>query len=376
MAIVVVGTGVAGVRCVQRLRAWGVRREVVLLGAERHLPYDRPPLSKQVLRGERDLPELLTPDEMAALGMDLRLGVVATSLNALAHRLYTNAGHLDYDTLVIATGARPMRVPGLRGHVLRSWDDAAALRQEIRPGAVVAVIGAGLIGCEVAASARSRDAEVHLIDVARAPMARVVGPELSELVKDLHRRHGVHMHLGAGVTSDDGVKLSLSEGTVLAPDVVLHAVGVRPEVAWLAGTGLDALDGVPCDGRGGTAWADVYAIGDVAAWHGHRTEHWTSATEQAERVAALIAGRELPEPDVPYWWSDQYDVKFQGLGSVAGADDVRIRTWGPKYRPIAIYGRDGHLIGVVGLSAAGGVMRLRSNVIAATPLDQVDALLS
>jgi 3-phenylpropionate/trans-cinnamate dioxygenase ferredoxin reductase component len=376
LAIVGVGAGIAAVRFVQRLRARGATDEVVLVGAEAHLPYDRPPLSKQVLRGECELPELVTPEALRALSVSLRLAVTATGLDPEGRRLHTDSGDLDYDVLVIATGARALRVPGLSGHVLRTWDDAARLRGEVRPGAVLAVIGAGLIGCEVAASSRALGAEVHLIDVADSPMARVVGPELSELVSDLHRRHGVQLHLGTGVVSADAAKLTMGDGTVLAPDVLLHAVGARPDTTWLAGAGLDGVNGVPCDQTGATAVADVYAIGDVAAWAGRRAEHWMSATAQADRVAALLTGQDPPQPDVSYWWSDQYDVKFQGLGNIEGADDVRIRHWGHEQRPVALYGREGKLVAAVGMSAGGAVMRLRADIAAGTPLNDVDARLS
>lgn len=376
MRVVVVGAGVAGLRLAQRLRQRGMDGEVVLIGAEPHPPYDRPPLSKQVLRGECDLPVLLTPRELTDLSVDLRLGVIATSLDPTEHRLHTDAGPIDYDSLVIATGARALRVSGLGeasgGHVLRTWDDALAIRGRVRKGAVVAIIGAGLIGCEVAASARTLDAVVHLIDVADAPMKRVVGPRFAHYVAELHREHGVNLHLGtAAKVASDG-RLAIDSETLLEPDLILHAVGARPEVAWLEGTVLFDTNGLACDAHGRTAAVDVFAIGDVAVWAGQRAEHWTSATRQADRVAARLLGQAAPSDDVHYWWSDQYDTKFQGLGSVEGADDVRVCHWGPNRRPIALFGCRGDLIGAVGMAAAGGLMPLAADICRGASIDVVE----
>jgi len=375
MAIVVVGAGVAAVRFVQQLRRRGSTDAVIVIGSERHWPYDRPPLSKQVLHGalESKLPELLTREEWSGLDADLRLGVVAEGLDVEAQTILTSDGAVPYDSLVIANGATPTRIPKLRGQVLRTWDDAVELRGQIRPGSAVAIIGAGLIGCEVAASARALYADVHVIDVLPTPMSRVVGSGLADAVIDLHTRKGVTFHLGTQVVSDSDGRLSLEDGTVLAADVVVQAIGARPDVAWLAGTALDSKDGVPCDGSGHTVAPDVYAIGDVAAWEGGRSEHWTSATEQATVVAALHTQQDIPAKGASYWWSDQYDVKFQGLGSVTSADETRLRYWSANRRPIALYGRAGRLTAVVGMSAAGGVMRLRSDIEAGTALDEVSA---
>jgi len=375
MAIVVVGAGVAAVWFVQQLRKRGSTDAVIVVGSERHWPYDRPPLSKKVLHGEpeSELPELLTREEWSGLDADLRLGVIAQGLDVEGRTVLTSDGPIPYDALVIANGAIPTRIPNVRGHVLRTWDDAVRLRDRIRPGSTVAIMGAGLIGCEVAASARALYAEVHMIDVLPTPMCRVVGLGLADTVIDLHTRNGVSFHLGTQVVSDSDGRLSLEDGTVLAADVVVHAVGARPDVAWLAGTGLDGRDGVPCDGSGHTVVPDVYAIGDVAAWDGGRAEHWTSATQQATTVAAMLTQQDAPVHGPAYWWSDQYDVKFQGLGSVTSLDDIRLRHWGANRRPIALYGQAGRLTAVVGMSAAGAVMRLRPDIEAGTPLDEVAA---
>jgi 3-phenylpropionate/trans-cinnamate dioxygenase ferredoxin reductase component len=312
--------------------------------------------------------------------------------------LRTQHAELPYDVLVIATGASPRRIPGLNGRVLRTLDDAAGLRGLLSQGTRLVIIGAGLIGCEVAASARAMGVEVDLIDVLPGPLIRVVGAEVCDLVADLHREHGVRLHMGTAATrigtaatrlgtaaAGDGTattttttgagELSLADGTVLAADVVLEAIGAAPETGWLEGSQLRLDDGVVCDGEGRAA-EDVYAIGDVARWDGRRSEHWTNAGWQADRVAAAILGQEPPLAAPAYWWSDQYDIKLQGLGAPGPDDGVHLLTWGPKARKLALYARDGCLTGAVGFSAAAAVMRLRADIAAGTAISDVLAHLA
>ena len=374
-SVTVVGAGLAGLRTVERLRHRGYQGRIVLLGAEPHPPYDRPPLSKQVLRGERDSPWLRSADDYDGLDVEVRLGERVLGLDAEERVLRTGGASLPYDVLVIATGASPRRIPGIDGRVLRTLDDAAGLRGELGPGARLAIIGAGLIGCEVAASARSLGVEVDLIDVLPGPLIRVVGPQVCELVADLHRAHGVRLHLGTGATRGGPGELALADGTVLAADVVLEAIGAVPETGWLEGSQLDLADGVVCDADGRAA-DGVYAVGDVARWDGRRSEHWTNAGWQADRVAAGILGQEPPIPEPAYWWSDQYDVKLQGRGAPAPDDDVHLITWGPKARTVALYARDGRLTGVVGFSAAAAVIRLRADIVAGSDITEVLARLA
>jgi 3-phenylpropionate/trans-cinnamate dioxygenase ferredoxin reductase subunit len=388
-SVTVVGAGLAGLRTVERLRHRGYRGRIVLLGAEPHPPYDRPPLSKQVLRGERDESWLRPAGDYDGLDVEVRLGERVLGLDAEQRVLRTRDAELPYDVLVIATGASPRRIPGINGRVLRTLDDAAGLRGELGPRTRLAVIGAGLIGCEVAASARSMGVEVDLVDVLAGPLIRVVGAQVCDLVADLHRSHGVRLHLGGAVTrvgtDTTGVgtaaagggagELALADGTVLAADVVLVAVGAVPETGWLEGSQRRLADGVVCDADGHAA-DDVYAVGDVARWDGRRSEHWTNAGWQADRVAAAIVGQEPPLTEPAYWWSDQYDLKLQGLGAPGPDDDVHLITWGPKARTVALYARDGHLTGVVGFSAAAAVMRLRADVATGTAIGEVLARLA
>jgi 3-phenylpropionate/trans-cinnamate dioxygenase ferredoxin reductase subunit len=347
----------------------------VLLGAEPHLPYDRPPLSKQVLRGEADAVWLLTDKGRASLDAEIMLGHRVVELDTGRRAVRAADDWLSYDVLVIATGVSPRRVPGLGGSVLRTLDEARDLRGRLSPGTRLAIVGAGLIGCEVAASARSVDAVVDLIDVLPGPLIRVVGPEVCDLVAGLHREHGVRLHMGtaaavAGTSREGTVRLALDNGTELDADVVLEAIGGVPETGWLAGSTLQLADGVVCDAAGRAA-QDIYAVGDVARWDGHRGEHWTNAGEQADRVAAAILGQE-PTPAGPaYWWSDQYDIKLQGLGSPAPDDTVHVIKWGPKERTVALYAREGRLTGAVGFSAAAAVMKLRGDIATGTPVADV-----
>jgi 3-phenylpropionate/trans-cinnamate dioxygenase ferredoxin reductase subunit len=376
----VVGAGLAGLRTVERLRRRGYEGRIVLLGAEHHRPYDRPPLSKQVLRGEYDEPWLLPADRYAGLNAEVMLGRPVLELDTGRRRIRAADEWLPYDVLVIATGLSPRRVPGLDGNVLRTLDEARELRGRLRPGTRLAVVGAGLIGCEVAASARSMGAGVDLIDVLPGPLIRVVGAEVCDHVAALHREHGVRLHMGtAAVREESGpagtTRLALSDGTRLDADVVLEAVGGVPATGWLSASSLRLDDGVVCDATG-LAADGVYAAGDVARWDGRRGEHWTNAGEQADRVAAAILGQEPPPAGPAYWWSDQYDIKLQGLGSPAAGDKVHLVTWGPKARTVAVYARDGRLTGVVGFSAAGAVMKLRADIAAGTPVDDVLARLA
>ena len=366
MKVVVVGAGLAGLRVVESLRDKGSEASTVLIGEERHQPYDRPPLSKHVLRGDRE--PMFLREEYDSLGVDLRLGVTATGLTD--HVLHTSEGDEEFDHLVITTGARPRRLPGTPGVVLRTLDDSRALSTYLAPGKTLGIVGAGLIGCEVAASARAKDAEVHLVDVLDGPLIRVLGQVVSQRIAELHREHGVHLHLGTGVTSAAADRLELADGLALDVDVLLEAMGVTPSVGWLEGSGLTLDNGVVCD-AGGRAGDGIWAVGDVASWAGVRHEHWTSAGEQAATVAAAIAGVPVTHDALPYWWSDQYDVKLQGLGSPGSDDEVQMIEVGPRQRPLYLYSRDGRLTGVVGFSAGAAVMRLRPEIAAGAPVADV-----
>ncbi|WP_375504413.1 NAD(P)/FAD-dependent oxidoreductase [uncultured Jatrophihabitans sp.] len=368
--VVVIGAGLGGLRTVESLRRRGYSGRIALLGAERHLPYDRPPLSKHVLRGERDVSWLRSADDVTALDVSLHLDTPATGLSVDRRTVNTASGSHAFDVAVIATGALPRRLVGMDAQVLRTLDDAYALRAALHAGSRLAVVGAGLIGCEVAASARAMGVEVTLLDVLPAPATRVLGSRVGRILGALHARHGVQLRLGVGLAGSEPGRVLLDDGSIVEADAVLQSIGVTPDIAWLRGSELNLNDGVMCD-AGGRAAPGVFAVGDVANWAGHRHEHWTSVGTQADHVAAQILGQDSAATDVAYWWSDQYDLKLQGLGRPAPDDDVEVRAWGPRARTVAVYSRNGRLTGLVGFSASSAIMRLRSDVAAGTDVQKI-----
>lgn len=384
--VVVVGGGLAGMTTALALRTGGYDGPVTLVGAERHRPYDRPPLSKQVLRGERE-PVFLGPSGVEAQ-VDLRLGVAATELAGREVRL-DSGERLGWDRLVLATGAVVRTIPTVPQvcgvHYLRTLDDCRSLAPELRPGRRVVVAGGGFVGCEVAASARSLGAEVTIVEPLPAPLVHAVGRPLADLLVAAHEEHGVRVLAGTGVAGLEGdgrVRgVALGDGRTLPADVVVVGVGVRPDTDWLAGSGVAVDDGVVVDEHLRASVPDVYAVGDVARWYDVRlgrrvrAEHWTNATETAEVAAANILGGDEVHSPVPYVWSDQYDLKLQSLGWPADADETRLLTVGRRQRPVVLYGRAGRLWGVAGLNATLVVRGQRANIAEHAPLDDVEAAL-
>lgn len=369
--VVVVGGGVATVRLVQELRTAEPAAHVTVVAAEEHQPYDRPPLSKGVLRGEGRDPTF----PMDWTGVDLLLGRRAVSLNPADRTVRLEDGSaLDYDDAVIATGAQPRTLGRLAGsgvHVLRTLDDARALSDDIRRIGRLTVVGAGFIGSEVAASARAMGAEVTLIEALPTPLAGVLGQQVGAEVAALHQAHGVHLRCNTTVVDARGAaddrELILSDGDVLSAPVVAVGLGVHPDTGWLASAGLDIDDGVVCDATGRTSMERVWAAGDVARWWhplyqaSLRLEHWTSAADQGATVAHALTGDLEPLGAVPYFWSDQHGAKMQMLGRPGPEDDVTVLQVGPAQdRLVAVYGRKGLATAVFGLGAARWVMRARS----------------
>lgn len=370
--IVVVGASLAGLRAVETLRERGHDGRLTLVGAETHEPYDRPPLSKQLLV-EGWAPERLAlrKDGYAALALDLRLGRRATALDARARRVTLDDGStLSYDGLVIATGASPRTLPGATGmhgvHVLRTLDDALALRVAFSHKPRVAVIGAGFIGLEVASSCRKLGLEVSVIEMAPVPLAHALDANVGEAIARMHRDQGVALRLGVGVTAletgADGrvVALTLSDGTRVATDVVVAGIGVVPETHWLDGSGIALDRGIVCDATLATNLPGVVAAGDVARWPNAlfdetmRVEHWSNAVEQGRAAAMrLLLGSAsdlgaTPFVPVPYFWSDQYDVKLQFAGHLRPGDDSAVVEGSLSERMFVVrYGRAGRLCGVL-----------------------------
>jgi NADPH-dependent 2,4-dienoyl-CoA reductase/sulfur reductase-like enzyme len=356
--VVVVGSSVAGVRTAQDLRTEGHDGPIVLIGAEEELPYDKPPLSKQLLAGswDRDRVTLLTAEAAATAGIDLRLGVAARRLDVAGRVVVLADGErVPYDTVVIATGAAARPSPWVTGsgvHVVRTLADCSGLRAGLADPGPVVVVGGGFIGAEVAATAHAGGRQVTVVDPLPVPIGRVVGSEVGRLFADLHARHGVGSRFGVGVEGISGragaLRVQLTDGTELAAGTVVVGIGTVPNDAWLADSGLLVDDGVVCDEHCRAVDApDVFAAGDVARWFhpGHgaytRVEHWTNAVEQAGCVAHNVV-----HPDdlrshrpVEYVWSDQYDWRIQIVGRphLAGASRLVGEVQGDRPRFAAVY---------------------------------------
>ncbi|NEW41309.1 FAD-dependent oxidoreductase [Nocardia cyriacigeorgica] len=390
--IVIVGAGLAGLRTAEELRRAGYEGELILLGDESRPPYDRPPLSKQFVRGETDDTTLRPAEFFTEKKIDLRLNQEAVGVDAEARRVRLADGSaLDYSELIIATGLRPRRLPGLPDlggvHVLRNHADAVALRSELGGARVALIIGAGFIGCELAASFRASGVEVVLVEPQPTPLASVLGEQVGALVARMHRNEGVDLRCGTGVDSllaDDDNKVRgalLTDGSEVAADLVVIGVGSRPVTEWLADSGIELAEpaaggGVLADEVGRTSAAGVWAVGDVAAWlHDtgarKRVEHWTNAGEQAKLLACALLGAEPPTAArVPYFWSDQYDVKIQALGTPGATDEMRIVSDdGRKF--LVYYTQDGRLTGVVGAGMTAQVMKTRAKIAAGAPVAEL-----
>jgi NADPH-dependent 2,4-dienoyl-CoA reductase/sulfur reductase-like enzyme len=383
--IVIVGGGLAAARTAEQLRRSEYTGPVTIVSDEGHLPYDRPPLSKEVLRKEVDDVALKPREFYDEKDITLRLGAAATSLDTAAQTLTLGDGTvLGYDELVIATGLVPRRIPAfpeLEGiRVLRSYDESVALREHASEAQHAVVVGAGFIGCEVAASLRSLGVDVVLVEPQPTPLASVLGEQIGELVARLHRDEGVDVRTGisvAEVRGDARVEtVVLTDGTELATDLVVVGIGSRPATEWLAGSGVEVDNGVICDEAGRTSAPNVWALGDVASWrdatgHQARVEHWSNVADQARVVVPALLGQEVPSVTVvPYFWSDQYDVKIQCLGEPEATDTVHlVEDDGRKF--LAYYERDGVVVGVVGGGMPGKVMKARGKIAAATPISEM-----
>ncbi|MFD3812637.1 NAD(P)/FAD-dependent oxidoreductase [Rhodococcus sp. NPDC058639] len=383
--IVIAGAGLAGVRTAEELRRAGYEGEIVLLDDEGHLPYDRPPLSKDVIRGEREDTTLRPAEFFDEQRIDLRLGAAARSVDTDARTVTLADGtELAYDELVIATGLRARRIPGLPDldgvHVLRSVDDSRALRAAIVPGVRALVVGAGFIGCEVTASLRALGVDVVLLEPQPTPLASVLGTEVGSLVARLHTEAGVDLRAGVGLAElrGDGHVTSavLGDGTEIDVDLVVLGIGSVPVTEWLEGSGIELDNGVVCDDTGKASAPHVWAVGDVASWQvpggaRKRVEHWTNAGEQATVLAKkIVTGEFGGVGQVPYFWSDQYDIKIQGLGAVRADDTVHVvRDDGRKF--LAYYEREGRLVGVVGGGLPAQVMKTRMKIAAGAPIEEL-----
>ncbi|HVM09613.1 MAG TPA: FAD/NAD(P)-binding oxidoreductase [Acidimicrobiales bacterium] len=390
-SVVVVGASLAGMRAAEALRREGFDGQLTLVGAETHWPpFDRPPLSKQVLVGkwEADKAVLRTDlDPATDDRLELRLGRRAIDLDAAERRITLDDDTtLDYDGLIIATGATPRTLPGVQQvtgiHVLRTIDDCSSLRRDLDGPAYVTVIGAGFIGCEVAAAARALGHPVALVEALPLPLVRVLGEDIGKMTSELHREHGVELHLGSGVEGIDGVQrvegVRLTNGEVVKADVVVVGIGVTANTDWLAASGLVIDNGVLCDQSLLAAGAEgVAAAGDVARWPNPvydgalmRIEHWTNAAEHGEHAArSLLAWARGEEPpafeSIPYFWSEQYGVRFQMVGTWAEGDEQHVvegDPLGPERKGVIAFVRGDRVIGALCVNRPNRTLPWRKHI--------------
>ncbi len=392
---VVVGASLAGMRAAETLRLEGFDGRITMVGDENAPPYDRPPLSKEILSGAAtpDSTALYKPEALNKLALTWRLGAKAVSLDLNDRSVRLESGeNVRGGGIVLATGARPRTLPGADAfggvYTLRTLDDALAIRRELTASpARLVVVGAGFIGAEVAASARELGLEVTLVEMDKVPLQRVLGAEMGSVCAQLHSDHGVDMRLGVKVSSFAGgdrvQQVILSDGSKLDADLVVVGVGVKPNTEWLLSSGLRIDDGVVCD-ETCLAAPGVVAAGDAARWPNRlfgasmRVEHWDNAVEQgaaaARRLLADAAGDPVaPYTPVPWFWSDQYDRKIQLAGSVNPDDELRVVTGSVAERRFAaIYGRAGRIVGVLGFNRPRHVMLYRRLIASSASWD--DAL--
>jgi len=362
--VVIAGAGLAGLRAADELRARDYSGGITMIGAERRPPYDRPPLTKKFMIGEIDDTSLRA--DLTALRVDLRLGEAATGLRDGV--LGTDRAEYWFDALVVTTGATPVRLPGPGPQrVLRTFDHAAAVRSALRPGLKLAVIGAGWIGAELATSAAKKGCEVTVLEAAPAPLAGALGVEAGSRTVPWYSAAGVDLRLGQPVASVEYGGIALPGGGWLAADEVVTAVGVRPEVGWLAGSGVLLENGVAVDEGLRASVPGVFAAGDCAAFWSRRfgrrlrVEHWDSAIHAPEVVAAnILGGAERYDP-VPYFWSEQFDRMVQYCGHHTGADRL---VWRGDTA-----GRDWTACWLAGASPDGAGERLTAVLAVARPRD-------
>lgn len=384
LGTVIVGGSVAGVGTATELRRLGYRNPITIIDAQPHLPYDRPPLSKALLTGQTDLAAITfhRAEHYETLNIAIRRGVRAVGLDPVRRRIELEDGsHLDADVIVLATGARarPFPVDENSGPVwtIRELADVVGLTEKLRTAERVAVIGGGFIGAEVASSAHQLGRDVVVIEAARQPFQALLGPEVASMLAALHTAAGTELRCGVRVEGVEqrtrGQRIHLADGSHLDADLVIAGLGALPNVEWLAVSGLIVDGAVACDATGRTTAEGIYAAGDVATWHNagvgaaHRHEHWTSAREQSRIVAHQIAVVEGPswQDNVPYVWSDQYGKRIQVLGHPAGADIIKLVEQDAKRGSfIALYGKAGRLVAVVGCNAAAKTMRYRPKLAA------------
>jgi len=381
--LVVVGASLAGLRAVEAARKSGFDGEITLIGAETHLPYDRPPLSKEYLGADnaREHPPFRDESQLRdELAVTLRLGAPATRLDTHRRVVTVRGDEVPYDALVIATGAHARTLPDshrLQGvHALRTVDDARAIRAALDAGARTVVIGAGFIGSEIASSASKRGVDVTVVEALPTPLVRAIGDLIGPAVAGLHERHGTRLICGVSVEAfvgqDKVSAVRLSDGTERRADLVVVGIGTLPSTEWLEGSGLTIDNGVVCDETLFAGADGVFAAGDVARWRNplfdrmQRLEHWTSASEQGATAArnALDPSNAKPYSTVPYFWSDWYGRRIQFVG-IADADEVVVVDGDidSDGRWVALYRKDDKLVGALTLDGQAVIMKYRGLIM-------------
>jgi NADPH-dependent 2,4-dienoyl-CoA reductase/sulfur reductase-like enzyme len=381
--VIIVGASMGGLRAAEALRRFGYAGPITVIGDEPHAPYNRPPLSKEVLAAEVSHEAVAFPQRDSTADVNWLLGTRVESAD-LAHGTVTdsNGETHPYLTLIIATGLRPKRLAVANGelagrHAVRTLDDAIALRRDLKPGAKVVVLGAGFIGCEVAATARKLGCEVTVVAPGVHPMIRPLGIELARELERRHEAMGVEFRMKTGVTDLAGTTsvegVVLDSGENLPCEVLVEAIGSHPNTEWLEGNDLDLSDGVMADNdlravkSNGEAWSNVFVIGDVARFANplfddieRRVEHWNIPTDTAKRVAQVF--NEVAEGQfapIPSFWSDQYDMHILAYGLLALADEVKLIAGELEGECVFGYYRAGKMVGVCGIGMRTTVMSYR-----------------
>ena len=385
--VVVVGAGLGGLRTVEALRSRGHVGRITLIGAEVHPPYDRPPLSKQILNGTWEPAKATFRDAegLAALDVSTVFGKRAVRLEGTTVELEDGTS-VTGDAIVLATGVTARTLPGQPAGVvtLRTLDDAIALRGAFDSLSSLLIVGAGFVGAEVACAAHAKGVQVTVLEALPVPVERALGREVGALAARLFTEAGVDLRCDTRITRfvDEGT-VQLSDGSTLSADLVLVGIGSLPDVAWLEGAGLETRDGVACDATGrvqGTS--GVWALGDIGAWwdesrgRTHRNEHWTTTVDQSAVVAADILGEDIPAMAVPYVWSDQFGMKIQTFGRTDLADEVAQLhgtglEGGPVKGTVVGYFAGGVLVGAVGFGAPAKLVRYRAMIAEGASRDAV-----
>lgn len=371
--VVVVGAGLAGLESARALRAQGYRGRVTLVGAETHPPYDRPPLSKELLAG--DIDDVTLEADWNELDVELVLGRRATKLRP--GTVDTDGDSLDFDGLIIATGASPVRLPGDGAQrVLRTADDARALRAALSPGARIAIVGAGWIGAEVATTAAAAGCRVTVVEAGPTPLGGELGDTVGRHTGRWYAESGIELRLNSPVERVVDHGLVLRSGEFLPADEVLTAVGVRPETGWLEGSEIALDNGVLVDERLTATVPTVRAAGDCAAWWSPRfgarlrVEHWDNALRAPHVAATTLLGGESVHDPVPYFWSAQHGRMLQYAGHHGVADEVieRGRPEGEEWSVCWL--RDGALVAILVVDRPRDLMQARKAIAAGRRVDR------